>query len=330
MKNRLKYGTVSALVLLLFAVCGTLTFSGCSKRPYTRIKQLPLRIVPDWSGVPAEAQLPSTLELFLYREDGTMMGKYTIPKDGGFVGSEQMVFSVGVYHMILVNQNDNVEVRNAETFGGAQICAKAASSTYLQQNNFSKADEVQVVYQPGWIFSSSREGVNLNGTVLVEDNASYIEVKMPMERRVKVVNFKINVTGLTDEVKGMRGLVENIASMVDLSTGKIVCGTHCASPFQLQYDPASNRTTLVGTMLIFGNQAEEDKTVKNKLQLLFDIDSGRTLTYEEDITDQLLNGATAGGLTINVEADVEVKMNAGLLTVIVTWKDGGKEDVEGI
>lgn len=331
MKMRLKYGTLSAMWLVLVAVCGMLIFGGCNKRPYTRIKQLPLKVIPEWSEVPEDAELPATLEFYLYREDGTMMGKYTIPKDGGFVGSEQMVFSVGVYHMILVNQNDYVEMVKPETFATAQICAKKASTAYLQQNNFSKADGVEVIYQPGWIFSSSLENVNLNGIVIVEDDASCIEVKMPMKRQVKVVNFKINLTGLTDEITSVKGLLGNVASGVDLSTGAIVGGMQCASPFELT-DISGNKTTWSGNMLIFGNQAEIDAAIRNKLQLIFGVNtsSGRTLTHEEDITEKLINGAAEGDLTINVEADIEVKMNAGFLTVIVKWKDGQGEEIEGI
>ena len=331
MKMRLKYGTLSATWLVLVAICGILTFGGCNKRPYTRIKQLPLKVIPEWSEVPEGAELPTTLEFYLYREDGTMMGKYAIPRDGGFVGSEQMVFSVGVYHMILVNQNDYVEVLKPETFATAQISAKKASAAYLQQNNFSKADGVEVVYQPGWIFSSSLENVNLNGIVIVEDDASCIEVKMPMKRQVKVVNFKINLTGLTDQVKSMRGWLGNVASGVDISTGQIVGGMQCASPFELT-DISGNKTTWSGNMLIFGNQAEIDAALRNKLQLYFDTDteSGRTLIHEEDITEQLKNGATENDLNIKVEADIEVKANAGFLTVIVKWKDGKGEDVDGI
>lgn len=331
MKMRLKYGTLSATWLVLVALCGILTLGGCSKRPYTRIKQLPLKVIPEWGEVSEGVELPTTLEFYLYREDGTMMGKYTIPQEGGFVGNEQMVFSVGVYHMILVNQNEYVEVVKPETFSTAQICAKKASATYLQQNNFSKVDGVEVVYQPGWIFSSSLENVNLDGIVIVEDNASCIEVKMPMKRQVKVVNFKINLTGLTDEIKAMRGLLGNVAPGVDLSTGKIVGGMQCASPVELT-DISGNKTTWSGNMLIFGNQAEIDAALRNKLQLFFDTNtsSGRTLIHEEDITEQLKNGATQGNLTIDVEADIEVKMNAGFLTVIVKWKDGKGEDIDGI
>lgn len=320
MKNLWKYGYVSVLLTVVLALAGTVVLGGCNKRPYTRIARLPLQVKLDWSAADENAQIPETLKLFLFREDGTLQAQYDIPKEGQVLG----LLDVGTYKAICVNVNDYVEVLNANRFETAQIVAKQVSSSYWENN--TKADENAVKYQPGWIFSRSVAEIKVGDPAITDEKNTVSEVVFPMEKRVKAVNFKFTVTGLTNEIQNVRGTLNNVASVVDLATGEVVGGYQAMSPFRLEYQEDG---TLGGSMLIFGNEAENDPDLKNNLQLQFETESGRTITQEEDITDQMKGGNVDGNLDIHVEANLDVQLHAGFVTVVVTWKPGSSEDIEG-
>lgn len=321
MKNLLKNGYVSALLTVVVVVAGAMALGGCNKRPYTRIARLPLQVKLDWSGASENAEIPATLKLFLFREDGTLQAQYDIPKEGQVLG----LLDVGTYKAICVNVNDYVEVLNSNKFETTQMVAKPVSASYWN-NQVSKADDNSVIYQPGWVFSYSMPEIKVGDPAITDDQHTVSEVVFPMEKRVKVVNFKFTVTGMTNEIKAIRGTLNNVASLVDLSSGKIINGYQAASPFQLDY---LEDGSLGGSMLIFGNEADANPDLKNHLQLEFQTESGRTVTQVEDITEQMTGGSVEGDLHINVEANLDVQFNAGFVTVVVTWKPGSTEDIEG-
>lgn len=266
MKNLLKYGYVSAILL---ALVGAMTFGGCKKRPYTRIARLPLQVKLDWSGASENAEIPETVKVFLFREDGTLLAQYDIPKEGAMLG----LMDVGTYKAICVNVNDYVEALKINTYESAQIVAKKVSSSYLASLTGSKAIENSIIYQPGWIFSYSMPEIRVGDPLITDEKGTVSEVVFPMQKRVKVVNFRFTVTGLTNEIKNVRGVLNNVASVVDLSTGNVVSGYQSASPFQLEY---LEDGTLGGSMLIFGNEADANPDLKNNLQLSFETESGRS------------------------------------------------------
>lgn len=323
MKNLLKYGYVPALLLAVAVLAGAMTLGGCKKRPYTRIARMPLQVKLDWTEATRNAQIPETLKLFLFREDGTLLAQYDIPKEGAVLG----LMDVGTYKAICVNVNDYVEVLKTNTFETAQVVAKKVSSSYLADRTVSKADDNSVIYQPGWVFSYSIPEIKVGDPLITDDAGTVSEVVFPMQKRVQVVNFKFTVTGLTDEIKNVRGTLNNVASVVDLSTGNVVCGYQAASPFQLEYQEDGS---LAGSMLIFGNEADSNPDLKNNLQLSFETESGRTIQQEADITDQMTGGTVEGDVNIEIEANLDVRLNAGLVTVVITWKPGSNEDIDGI
>ncbi len=321
MKNLGKYGYASALLTVVLAVAGALVLLGCNKRPYTRIARLPLQVKLDWSGATENAEIPQTLKLFLFREDGTLQAQYDIPKEGQVLG----LLDVGTYKAICVNVNDYVEVLNSNKFETAQMVAKPVSSSYWA-GRASKADGNSMIYQPGWIFSYSMPEIKVGDPTITDDSNTVSEVVFPMEKRVKVVNFRFTVTGLTDEINNVRGTLDNVASVVDLASGKIISGYQAVSPFQLEYQEDGS---LGGSMLIFGNEADENPDLKNNLRLEFETESGRTISQVEDITEQMTGGSVEGDLHINVEANLDVQLNAGFVTIVVTWKPGSSEDIDG-
>lgn len=321
MKNLLKYGYVSVLLTAALAAAGALTLGGCNKRPYTRIARMPLQVKLDWTGASENAEIPETLKLFLFREDGTLQAQYDIPKEGQVLG----LLDVGTYKAICVNVNDYVEVLNANKFETAQMVAKPVSASY-RDGRVSKADDNAVIYQPGWIFSYSMPEIKVGDPAITDGQNTVSQVVFPMEKRVKVVNFKFTVTGLTSEIKEVRGTLDNVASLVDLASGKIINGYQATSPFRLDYQEDGS---LGGSMLIFGNEADANPDLKNNLQLQFETESGRTIVQQEDITEQMTGGSVEGDLHIDVEANLDVQLNAGFVTIVVTWKPGSSEDIEG-
>lgn len=321
MKNLGKYGYVSALLTVVLAVAGALMLGGCNKRPYTRIARLPLQVKLDWSGVMENAEIPQTLKLFLFREDGTLYAQYDIPKEGQVLG----LLDVGVYKAICVNVTDYVEVLNSNKFETAQMVAKLVSSSYYA-GRASKADGNSMICQPGWVFSYSMPEIKVGDPTITDDSNTVSTVVFPMEQRVKTVNFRFTVTGLTDEINNVWGTLDNVASVVNLASGKIVSGCQAVSPFQLEY---LEDGSLGGSMLIFGNEADVNPDLKNNLHLQFETESGRTISLDEDITEQMTGGNVEGDLHINVEANLDVQLNAGFVTIVVTWKPGASEDIEG-
>lgn len=322
MKTRSKYGYMSAALAVGVAVAAVLTFVGCKKRPYTRIARLPLQVELDWSAVEGSGdKIPATLKLYLFREDGTLQAQYDIPKEGQVLG----LLDVGTYKAICVNVNDYVEVLNSNKYETTQMVAKPASSSYLS-GGLSKAEGNTVIYQPGWIFSSSIPEIRVGDPAITDDANTVSTVVFPMERRVKTVNFRFTVSGLTDEIEEVKGTLDNVAAMVELSSGEIVCGHEAASPFRLEYQADG---TLGGTMLIFGNEADENPDLRNDLHLQFETESGRMITLHEDITEQMKEESVEGELNINIEANLDVRLNAGFVTIVITWKPGASEDIEG-
>lgn len=326
MKNLLKYGYVSVLLTAVLAVAGMLTFSGCNKRPYTRIAKLPLRIELDWDKIGEGGKIPQTLKLFLFREDGTLFRQCDISKDG----QDLEELEVGTYKAICVNVNDHVEVQYADKFETTQIAAKKVSTAYLEQHRggvaSTKAEAIPIVYQPDWIYSACVSEIKVGDPTITDENYTVSTVVMQMQQRVKMVDFSFTVSGLTDEIKGVYGLLDNVASAVNLADGTLVGGCGATSPFDVGYRADG---TLGGTMLIFGNEADIEPDLRNILRLEFEMESGRRITQEEDITDLMKEAESEGKQDIRVEANFEVKIEAGFVTVVVTWKPGSSEDVDG-
>ena len=82
-------------------------------------------------------------------------------------------------------------------------------------------------------------------------------------------------------------------------------------------------------MLIFGNEADENPDLRNDLHLQFETESGRMITLHEDITEQMKEESVEGDLNIDIEANLDVQLNAGFVTIVITWKPGSSEDIEG-
>lgn len=325
MKYQAKYGFLSACLQLLLVAVLVLTLGGCKKRPYTRIARIPLQIDLDWSGVGENAILPETLKLFLYREDGTLQAQYEIPKDGQLLG----LMDVGTYKAICVNVNNYVEILNTNTYASTQIVAKPYSASTPTPNLPSvRADEQlpSLIYQPGWIYSYSMAEIKVGDPAITDDKNTLSTVVFPMRRCVQVVNFKFNIIGLTNEITDAWGALDNVAGAVNLANDEVLGEYKAASPFQLEYQTDG---TLAGNLLIFGNAANADEQLKNNLILQFETESGRTITVEEDITDKLKEAAGDDVAEIYVEATLEVQLNAGLVTIIIDWKQGSSEDVDG-
>lgn len=319
MKNLLKYGYASAALLLV--VTAVLALGGCNKRPYTRIAKMPLHIKLDWSGATADVVVPETLKLFLYAPDGKKE-EYLIGKEG-----KVLELPVGTYKAICVNVNENVDVLYSDKFETAQMVAKKISANASYSGDFLSKAEGDIIYQPGWVFSYGMPEIKVGDPAITNAESSLSEVLFPMQKLVRVVNFRFTVSGLTSEITNVKGKLDNVASTIDLSTGKIVCGYQASSPFRLDY---MEDGSLGGTMLIFGNEADENQDLKNNLHLEFETESGRTIDHEADITDQMTGGNVEGDLNINIDANIDVQFNAGLVTIVIDWKKGTEEDLEGI
>lgn len=323
MKNQSTYSCASACWRMVLVLALVLTLGGCKKRPYTRIAQIPLEVKLDWSGVSETAVLPETLKLFLFREDGTLQAQYEIPKDGQMIG----LLDVGTYKAICVNVNDYVQILNTNTYATTQIVAKTLSASTIPLPSL-RADEQtpSLIYQPGWIYSYSMPEIKVGDPTITDDKNTVSTVVFPMRRCVQVVNFKFNIIGLTDEIQTAWGALDNVAGAVNLANDEVLGEYKAASPFLLEYQPDG---TLAGNLLIFGNAAETDGQSKNNLILQFATPSGRTITVEEDITDKLQEAAGDETVDIYVEATLEVQLNAGLITIVIDWKPGSSEDVDG-
>lgn len=322
MKNQSKYGCASAWWRMMLVLALVLTLGGCKKRPYTRIAQIPLQVKLDWSALSEADVIPETLKLLLFREDGTLQAQYEISKDGQMLG----LLDVGTYKAICVNLTDRVQLLNANTYESTQIVAKELS---LSTGTLSTSiDDItsSLIYQPGWIYSSSMPEIKVGDPAITDDKNTLSTIVMPMHRTVKVVNFNFTVTGLTNEIQSAWGALDNVAAAVDLADNQIIGEYQAASPFQLQYQEDG---TLAGTMLIFGNAAETNEQLRNNLILQFETASGRTITQEEDITDLMQEAEGDDVVDIYVEANLEVQLNAGLITIIIDWKPGSGEDVDG-
>lgn len=327
MKNRSKYGFVSAWLIVVQVVVAVLVFSGCNKRPYTRVKQLPLEIKLDWSAIKETNQIPARLKLLLFEENGTLRAQYDIPKEGQLLTG---LLDVGTYKAICVNVTNNVEIQNSDKFETAQLVAKAVSTSTA--NIFGKADgSTSMVEQPGWIFSGVLPEIKVGDPLITEETSTSAlsSIIMPMNRRVKVVNFNFKVTGVTNEIKTVNAALGGVASKIDLTTGEIVAGFQASSPVTLTYKPEDG--TLQGTVLIFGNEAELNDDVRNNLLFSFETESGRKIPLEEDITEQLKNtGGAEGDLQIKIEGSLDVRYDAGLTTVVIEWIKDREEDLEGL
>lgn len=71
--------------------------------------------------------------------------------------------------------------------------------------------------------------------------------------------------------------------------------------------------------------------MRNNLQFAFETESGRRIPLEEDITEQLKNsGGAEGDLQIKIEGSLDVRYDAGLMTVVIEWLRGSEEDLEGL
>lgn len=53
------------------------------------------------------------------------------------------------------------------------------------------------------------------------------------------------------------------------------------------------------------------------------------ITLHEDITEQMKEESVEGELNIDIEANLDVRLNAGFVTIVITWKPGASEDIEG-
>ncbi|HIW10629.1 MAG TPA: FimB/Mfa2 family fimbrial subunit [Candidatus Rikenella faecigallinarum] len=322
MKNQSKYGCASAWWRMMLVLALVLTLGGCKKRPYTRIAQIPLQVKLDWSALSEADVIPETLKLLLFREDGTLQAQYEISKDGQMLG----LLDVGTYKAICVNLTDRVQLLNANTYESTQIVAKELS---LSTGTLSTSiDDItsSLIYQPGWIYSSSMPEIKVGDPAITDDKNTLSTIVMPMHRTVKVVNFNFTVTGLTNEIQSVWGALDNVAAAVNLPESKILGEYQAASPFRLT---PQEDGTLAGTMLIFGNAAETNEQLRNNLLLQFETSSGRTITQEEDITDLMQEAEGDDVVDIYVEANLEVQLNAGLITIIIDWKPGSGEDVDG-
>lgn len=321
MKNLLKYGYASTALVVLLTIVGVLTFGGCNKRPYSRIARLPLQINLDWSSVSQDAVVPEKLKLYLYAPDNSV-SEYEIGKEG-----KTLELPLGTYRAICVNVNDYVEVLYRDKFETAQMIAKQVSSVASYQGNVSKADGTKAIYQPGWVFSYSMPEIKVGDASITNSQNTVSTVVFPMQKLIKVVNFRFNVTGLTSEITNVRGRLDNVASTVELATGKVVTGYQATCPFKLEYQSDGS---LGGSMLIFGNEADVNTDLKNNLKLEFETESGRTITQESDITEQMTSGDVEGDINIKVEGDIDVKYDAGMITIVIDWKNGSSEDLDGI
>lgn len=327
MKNKSKYACGATWLVIVQAVVAVLAFGGCNKRPYTRVKQLPLEIKLDWSAVKETNQIPERLKLLLFEENGTLRAQYDIPKEGQLLTG---LLDVGTYKAICVNVTNNVEIQNPDKFETTQLVAKPVSASLA--SIFGKADgKSAMVEQPGWIFSGVLQEIKVGDPLITEETSSSAKssIVMPMARRVKVINFNFTVSGVTNEIKTVSAALGGVASKIDLTTGAIVAGNQAASPVTLTFNPAGG--TLQGTVLIFGNEAELSDEVRNNLQFAFETESGRRIPLEEDITEQLKNsGGAEGDLQIKIEGSLDVRYDAGLMTVVIEWLRGSEEDLEGL
>lgn len=339
MKKILKYGYVSvSLMALLMVVCLT-TLGSCDKQTVAEIDRAPFYVECDWTRLSKEAKddaanITGTTKIYLFNSDGTKHNVYDLkPSQLDMLD----MLEVGVYKAICVNINDHVEILYSDRFETTQMVAKRMGEfgaseypEFADYNNEIKTGDEVVIYEPDWIFLSSMNEVRLSNS---ETKSDIPAVTFPMKELVKHVSFKFIVTGLTDEVESVSGVLTNVSSIVNLSTGKIVKGNQVSSPFPLMFDKKTGN--LVGSTLIFGNEAIDNEALTNDLTLGIVVksdnpdDKSNVISLEGvDVTNQMVSGNVEGDVNINVELELEIKKLApGFITVVNDWKPGQTEDI---
>lgn len=254
----------------------------------------------DWGALPAGAEIGEGMRLCFYAEDGQV---YEMESD---TTSFQGLLPVGNYQVLLRNSTaPGIRFRGEERFATAEAYVAPVV----------RASET--VGQPGWLFAAA-----LTGCKVTEKNISGLSVApKPMVRRI---SFNVKVTD-HKEVESVKGSLLNVATALNLSTGKPVPASIGETDIPIE----RSADAFTGSVLVFSLFKSKDDVpgkADKDLRLTISYADGSDKTVELNISDQLDDEEDIAGGDVNV--DIDVAPNGIRLEVsIIEWVNGKGPDI---
>lgn len=284
--------------LLIFALV-TLQLTGCVKDDLYNTPHPDkgaVRVTTDWSGASSDAVLPQSYMLRIGTQEQTASGT-----DNAF----NTLFEPGRQDLLVYHQTE-----------GITLTDHTATVNTLADGTLNP--------MPGYLFSGAEE------LEIVKDDTLQVTVKM--EQRIRSLTLVLKLTpGDKERIVSTAATLTGIASAMDLRDGAITAaeGKAVVPAFAIATDNgrmrAEGQPILSATLRLLGAMPGE----KQILTLAITLPDGYVHTITSDLTEALKNFGEADMEPLELDATLELPVEAGMDATITDWKevDNGHIDI---
>lgn len=284
--------------LLIFALV-TLLLGGCVKDDLYNTPHPDkgaVRVTTDWSGASSDAVLPQSYMLRIGTQEQTASGT-----DNAF----NTLFEPGRQDLLVYHQTE-----------GITLTDHTATVNTLADGTLNP--------MPGYLFSGVEE------LEIVKDDTLQVTVKM--EQRIRSLTLALKLTpGDKERIVSTSATLTGIASAMDLRDGAITAaeGKAVVPIFAIATDNgrmrAEGQPILSATLRLLGAMLGE----KQILTLAITLPDGYVHTITSDLTEALKNFGEANMEPLELDATLELPVEAGMDATITDWKevDNGHIDI---
>lgn len=293
-------------IINLTGVCRSFTFvlailllGGCVKDDLyntPRPDKGAVRVTTDWSGASSDAVLPQSYMLCIGTQEQTASGT-----DNAF----NTLFEPGRQDLLVYHQAE-----------GITLTDHTATINTLADDTLNP--------MPGYLFSGAEE------LEIVKDDTLQVTVKM--EQRIRKLTLALKLTpGDKERIVSTSATLTGIASAMDLRDGAITAaeGKAVVPIFAIATDNGKTRAEgqpiLSATLRLLGAMPGE----KQILTLAITLPDGYVHTITSDLTEALKNFGEADMEPLELDATLELPVEAGMDATITDWKevDNGHIDI---
>lgn len=255
-----------------------------------------VRVTTDWSGASSDAVLPQSYMLRIGTQEQTASGT-----DNAF----NTLFEPGRQDLLVYHQAE-----------GITLTDHTATINTLADGTLNP--------MPGYLFSGAEE------LEIVKDDTLQVTVKM--EQRIRKLTLALKLTpGDKERIVSTSATLTGIASAMDLRDGAITAaeGKAVVPTFAIATDNgrmrAEGQPILSATLRLLGAMPGE----KQILTLAITLPDGYVHTITSDLTEALKNFGEADMEPLELDATLELPVEAGMDATITDWKevDNGHIDI---
>lgn len=255
-----------------------------------------VRVTTDWSGASSDAVLPQSYMLRIGTQEQTASGT-----DNAF----NTLFEPGRQDLLVYHQAE-----------GITLTDHIATINTLADGTLNP--------MPGYLFSGAEE------LEIVRDDTLQVTVKM--EQRIRNLTLALKLTpGDKERIVSTSATLTGIASAMDLRDGAITAaeGKAVVPTFAIATDNGRTRAEgqpiLSATLRLPGAMPGE----KQILTLAITLPDGYVHTITSDLTEALKNFGEADMEPLELDATLELPVEAGMDATITDWKevDNGHIDI---